>query len=454
MHIFCLYYLYGIFKFIVSISILLTIYQLFIMGKLLKTSLSIAILTVALISCENKSQEEPIYNQAIETGRSVDWAIATATSFADQLFAPTSRAECRRVSSKSQVIVYLSQTSRSTKADTLYYVVNFDNESGFAIIPKKSNADPCLVVTESGSYEPNIKTGVDGFDDYMEALNFILPDTSLIKEPEPINPPPFIAMQYDTLSNIKVGPNFDYRWGSYYPECLYCPNGIAGCGPVSALFVLAFLQKPQTLAINYPGCTTDNLNIYWNAILHHTQSFDSLDDYYNHIPNCDISNNAHIQLATICRQLGELLDANYLETETSIYHGDLTSVFRNLGLSSHISNWYSWSDENAIKEILASRNIILVRGALKGQSGHLWMCDGYQNLVLKLPPRAIGFDDSVDDEIVEKEFFHFNWGWNGKCNGYFSSSIMNPQKADSYDTSQHTIRSYPFYNIVCMNIKK
>lgn len=419
-------------------------------------------MAIALTSCESKLQEEPAYGQYTETDRSVDWAIATATTFADQLFSPTSRSECRKVSSKSQVIPYLSHSSRSTKPDTLYYVVNFDNESGFAIIPKKQNADPCLVVTESGSYEPYTKTGVDGFDDYMEALSFSLPDTSLIQIPEPINPPPFVAQPYDTLSNIKVGPNFDYRWGSRFPEGMYCPNSIAGCGPVSVLFALAFLQQPQTIAIDYPGCTTNSMNIYWHGILKHTQSFDSIKDYNNHIPKCDFSNNSHNQLATLCRQLGKLLNAKYKETETSILHTKIPNVLDKLHLSSHRSNWYYWKDDNAIKEVLAAKNIVLVNGSLKykdgtPRSGHLWMCDGYQNLALKMPPKAVGFDrpGNDEDEIIYKEFFHFNWGWNGKYNGYFSSSVMNPIKGDSYDSPTPAENpDFDFYDIRCLNIIK
>ena len=39
-----------------------------------------------------------------------------------------------------------------------------------------------------------------------------------------------------------------------------------------------------------------------------------------------------------------------------------------------------------------------------GSTGHAFVCDGYDN----------------------SNYFHFNWGWNGSCNGYFAMGALNP----------------------------
>ncbi len=33
---------------------------------------------------------------------------------------------------------------------------------------------------------------------------------------------------------------------------------------------------------------------------------------------------------------------------------------------------------------------------------------------------------------------HFNWGWDGECNGYFNFGIYNTSNPDSYDGNINT----------------
>ncbi len=53
-------------------------------------------------------------------------------------------------------------------------------------------------------------------------------------------------------------------------------------------------------------------------------------------------------------------------------------------------------------ELVASRPIIY-RGTSTGMVGHAFVVDGYDN-----------------------GYFHVNWGWSGKCDGYFLISVLNP----------------------------
>ena len=81
--------------------------------------------------------------------------------------------------------------------------------------------------------------------------------------------------------------------------------------------------------------------------------------------------------------------------------------------------------------------------------GHTWVADGFVNYKCGVEyyewvdpdPGIVGFDDPKDlsegmylvnsSTVVERYVLHFNWGWSGKCNGYFAFGVYDPNKADN-----------------------
>ena len=65
-----------------------------------------------------------------------------------------------------------------------------------------------------------------------------------------------------------------------------------------------------------------------------------------------------------------------------------------------------WSDADwtaMVKEELDKQHPILYGGA-SDEGGHSFICDGYDN----------------------QDYFHFNWGWSGENDGYFTLSRLRP----------------------------
>jgi len=89
--------------------------------------------------------------------------------------------------------------------------------------------------------------------------------------------------------------------------------------------------------------------------------------------------------------------------------------------------WWSDSDwKGFIKKDINNGRPIIYRG--QGSGGHAFVCDGYND----------------DDK------FHFNWGWNGSHNGWFTLSSITPG-SDNYSNRQRAIfeihpNSYHFVN--------
>ena len=74
-----------------------------------------------------------------------------------------------------------------------------------------------------------------------------------------------------------------------------------------------------------------------------------------------------------------------------------------------------WVD--LLKKHLDNGVPLYYRGDKEGKSAHAFICDGYD----------------------QANRFHFNWGWNGRCNGYYALTAMDPLTNYNYSSNQGAI---------------
>ncbi len=73
-------------------------------------------------------------------------------------------------------------------------------------------------------------------------------------------------------------------------------------------------------------------------------------------------------------------------------------------------------------------------------AGHAWIVDGYKYKVTE--HNIYVYDGTIKDYVYsESESFtdvvdlqHLNWGWNGKCNGYYNIDVFKTDSAVIPDT--------------------
>ena len=61
----------------------------------------------------------------------------------------------------------------------------------------------------------------------------------------------------------------------------------------------------------------------------------------------------------------------------------------------------------------------LINNNEKGKAGHAWIVDGISRRTRYLRLRI--YEQMIVDQKLFDVFYHFNWGWAGKCNGFFFS---------------------------------
>ena len=95
-----------------------------------------------------------------------------------------------------------------------------------------------------------------------------------------------------------------------------------------------------------------------------------------------------------------------------------TYQYKNVSL-----NW--GYDENQVVEALDKGCPVFISAIAGFLQGHAWVIDGYIK-------REFVSDRGVVKD--SKTLIHCNWGWAGDCNGYFTSGVFRTQEAEMYDT--------------------
>ena len=146
----------------------------------------------------------------------------------------------------------------------------------------------------------------------------------------------------------------------------------------------------------------------------------------------DVCTGTDTAIATLIYHCGIAVDMNYGPNGSGACPGANNALVTFFNYSPALQNVYksSYSDSAwgalLISELEAKRPVIYA--GFNTSDGHCWVCDGYQG----------------------SGYFHFNWGWSGSYNGYFTIANLNPSGLDFvldneilYDI--YPASGYPYY---------
>ncbi len=347
----------------------------------------------------------------------------------------------QRVVDPSKTETYVRPATRSGKADTLFYVINFADSAGFAIVAADPAASPqLLAVAESGSYSPNFweDDKPDPWEGWIEETkgpirdengNIIgypspLPDPN---DPDPLPDLPGHPITPDTVVTysdwVTAGPYLEVKWGQIKPYNKYCEKVgaanlcVTGCTATALAQILSYYQYPEEMEVTFTKNPEyienfshpevgDFITLNWDELKQHVVTLDNTP--------CSCSETNHTNLAILFRELGELLNMKYEENGSSADFGRITDVLRNLGYSSNDTVEYSW---NVVRSELDSARVVAMSGVRVDEegkdAGHVWVVDGYKT---RTETTTIG---EIVRSQIEHKYLHINWGGSGKGDGYY-----------------------------------
>lgn len=301
--------------------------------------------------------------------------------------------------------------------DTLLYVVNFENNGGFAVIGADERVLPLYAVSDSGELniteESNeaLKLIMEGIEeDAVQRINQVLPIDPGTSPGIPGTSHRFPNHYYGWETSSTVGPHlskFQNRTTYYgeYSKYIFMPDGrptYSGCGAVALEQLLSFYKWPESI---------DGYEIDWDRI-DREQDIDAvakilylvgqkkyLDMYYN----VDSHGKPHVGYVNNSDQERALRELHYYHTSFLIF----------------------LNNEEYVQEQLRNNPLLFQASAIvEGQasSAHMWIIDGWKCYKWVTPgvPDENGLIFNNYELDPKGYLYHCVWGdVDGDCNGFY-----------------------------------
>ena len=301
----------------------------------------------------------------------------------------------------------------SMQATTYLYVFNSGN-NGFVMVAGDDIVTPVLAYSDEGAFDPNNipPNAAKWIEGYKNQIRFAIEND--IKATDEISQDWLNLIEGNTSSNSEraassVNPLIQTKWdqGQYYNTL--CPfdnqfnqRSVTGCVATAMAQIMKYWNYPA----NGSGFHSYNHSKYGTL----SANFGSTTYQWGSMPNLVTSSNNAV--ATLMYHCGVSIDMNYgvssqggsgaqtLDVVDALktYFGYPTSV-----QGKYRSNYSDAQWKNLLKTELDASRPVQYAGTGSG-GGHSFVCDGYDN----------------------NDFFHFNWGWSGSSDGYFSVNALSP----------------------------
>lgn len=339
--------------------------------------------------------------------------------------------------------------------DTLLYVVNIEND-GYVLVSAPTSVPPVLGVVDNGEFEMESN---ESFGILFENIKQYVRDESHAYAIKPIDKIP--TFYYDTVKiNSKIPPRISVMWNQYWPENIYAPNYIAGCGPVALVMTLSYFESPKSIALTYPNADMSSISLDWKQLKQHKKSSSMIPsdgNIANHVSSC-ANMEMHETLGRLTRQLGVLSESEYKNDGTYTGWWDLLDAAKGLLPDRTVEHFTSVDNFERLNDLIRKSGIIIMDGSSQN-GGHLWVVDG----VMQIGYRIDFYESSLiagqgyvlkSSETHVKDYWHINWGYGGSSNGYFLLGIFDSSKAYQYDSfNGNTFKENFYTSFDCIYIK-
>lgn len=343
---------------------------------------------------------------------------------------------------------YSSAMGETESDEPLAYVVNYEDNAGYAILAANEDLPPIIGLGDNGNFSAAefVNYTQNGIEDLSPAkeMQYAVINNSLRLPSVNIGGVGYISV--DTTLVLKCMPLVPTKWHQSEPYNYYAPiddnneKCVAGCVPVAGA------QAFASLCYHHNWRPTTQLSqeylVDWytiNRIIYNDEFEYNANDY---------SDNA-LAVASLIRAVGEDVDADYGGNETSAYTPSLVNTCNRLGMSSasfvNLNNNANEITGNLFDMIVENNYPVVTKARRdKGDGttvGHAFVLDGWLRLQYSqlyfstsenAPPQVVG--DRFDNRQLIIDLVHTNFGWGGLCDGYYLPDAfdLTKQKYSEY----------------------
>ena len=317
--------------------------------------------------------------------------------------------------------IELTQVVNRSVDNQHFYVFNLNDNQGWVMVADDDRCIPILGYSKSGEFvtenlPANIEDWLSGISSEIQHVidNNVVADNSttlLWKELFAGESTEFI-----NRGEKVVNPLVQTRWNQAPYYNALCPYNnhygertVTGCVATAMAQVLKYWNYPEVGSGSHSYSTSSYGTLYAN--------FGGTQYAWNNMPNRVTSTNDAV--ATLMYHCGVSVEMSYGVSATGGSGAYVISSYSNTDHCAEFAfkNYFGYkpSAHGELKnntsdsqwksmvraDLDASRPLVY---AGFGNGGHCFICDGYDN----------------------SDKFHFNWGWDGQNDGYYSLSALNP----------------------------
>ena len=369
-----------------------------------------------------------------------------------------------RSSRRIATIEKVNQLTRSDAQAPNWFLVNYDNEAGFALVNDAKVVCPVYGISNTGSlfisdtiqnkalanvlHNIFVMAYVDSMVEEANHTNAINAENAnsdnspngwgeeyvpgdpitpwLTNDPRvpwtPIKPP---------AEKLVVAPlltQYVQKWGQTSPYNVLCPkihniwtgeemNGYVGCGPLAVAMIMSHYQWPLSY---YSKSPDETYEFPWDEIRDYPYRY---------------------AMSRLTREISRAynMDAQWNDTCTPSKWTRVPQTFENFKYRKPTIKQFN---DIALSTILSKVPILIYSKLIDSygdRNAHMWVIDGLY---------SITFNDVAEIPGYTHYYFHCVWGWAGNSNGYFiMNNYGNTNDGYIYDYSSAANKlGYTFYD--------
>ena len=335
------------------------------------------------------------------------------------------RSTPRVVKSTELYIAKHATRSGESSNEVSFYIINYEDNGGFALVSTDSRTTPIYAYSDRGSLSASDFEESPGLQIFMEgAIPYYEDEIANYSIEIPLPPGPLNPIIPDSLDdgrailvdgewcwsvthvvNHRVNPLLSTIWHQDFPYNYVCeqntgiPDVKVGCVPVAIGQIAAYHRHPAT----FNGYT-----FHWDEMLEN-----------GYIPFHDITSTASVDIGNLLWLIGDAGDAEYDSEGTGINPERADDLIAELGFD--CSSLIAFSQESIISDINDTQPVYARGTQSASGNGHAWVIDGYDydetivRYYIASPPYRLHKTSRTQTPVL----FHINMGGDLIFNGYF-----------------------------------
>ncbi len=332
-----------------------------------------------------------------------------------------------------------------SKENDLLYVVNFDENKGFAVVSADKTHNSIYAVTDCGnlSLENNDNPGLQDYLDRAVVYANNLIDTGNIA----VKPPHlyYLDIITDTIYHSVIKPVVKVQWGQDYPYNTQInlsqfgnKKPKAGCVAIAAAQALTYFEYPLSIKRQTEDCKGQTLTLDWSKIKKHIRCDNPTGKYESY---CTKNITEHNMISALIFEIGSRINTLYGLNLSTAHISNLIPVLTEFGY-----NVTDFTPYGSGRLALTEGSVLIMGSFNKDDSGvgHAYIIDGKNfykfNITKNIYDMGPG-GSAITPKLISSEqyteqanYVHINWGLNGLANGYYYDKVFDTEQIYQYDS--------------------